>query len=127
MFLLHTCVYIYIYCKVFLRILKLHASIKFPMEQPYSHLHGDDVGREDGPRSAFLRTSTLFARIRKLNAVGHSSLSETWRAYRRAIIPLREDTIRHGFISIFENTHFLRLDNRESRGEIVTLSLSTAS
>lgn len=59
------------------------------MEQPYSHLHGDDAGREDEPRSAFLRTSTLFARIRKLNAVGHLSLSETWRIYRRAIISSR--------------------------------------
>lgn len=44
---------------------------------------------------------------------------------RRAIIPFREGIIRHGFISIFENANYLRPDNRESRGEIATLSLST--
>lgn len=66
------------------QIQTIHSVLKitreFPGKQPYSHLYGDDVGREDEPRRSAL-PSTLVARIRKLNAVGHSSLFETWRIF----------------------------------------------
>jgi len=99
--------------------LDLKITREFPVKQPYSHLYGDDVGREDEPRSA-LPSSTLVVRIRKLNAVGHSSLFETWRITIEKLQSPRESISIRECESILASNDVC--NSITNLGEIVTLS-----